>query len=113
MAKLLLKVQHMLMQRKILPNAKQKVKIAENMFPIIAETARLLICLALSTKFPTEPNKGEGTGYEFATNSIWVSQKFDEFENPVARNCRIEKTENENPVVAAVDGRVLISRIWV
>ena len=36
------------------PNAKKKVRIAENMLPIIAETTKLQTSLTLSTKFPKE-----------------------------------------------------------
>jgi hypothetical protein len=39
------------------PNAKKKVKIAENMLPIIAETTKLQTSLTLSTKFPKEHNE--------------------------------------------------------
>jgi len=42
----------------VVPNAKQKVKIAENMFPMMAETKRVPTLLTLSTKFPKEPIKG-------------------------------------------------------
>lgn len=41
------------------PNAKKKVKIAEKMFPRIAETAKLQISLTLSTKFPNEEEDDE------------------------------------------------------
>jgi len=61
-------------ERRSEPNAKQKVKIAEKMFPMTAETARVPSCLTLSTRFPSEDErKGQG----FGTNSIWVSQKIE------------------------------------
>jgi len=54
------------------PNAKQKVKIAEKMFLMTAETARVPSCLTLSTRFPIED---ERKGHGFGTKSIWVSEK--------------------------------------
>jgi len=59
-------------ERRTEPNAKQKVKIAEKMFPMTAETARVPSCLTLSTRFPSEE---ERKGHGFGTKSIWVSQK--------------------------------------
>jgi len=55
------------------PNAKQKVKIADKMFPMMAETKRVPTLLTFSTKFPKKPVKG----HWFGTDSIWVSQKLE------------------------------------
>ena len=62
-------------KRRIKPNAKQKVKIAEKMFPMTAETARVPSCLILSTRFT---NEEERKGHGFGAKSIWVSQKLHE-----------------------------------
>lgn len=45
-------------RRGIIPNAKQKVKIAEKMWPMMTEATRQTTLLILSMKFPREPNKG-------------------------------------------------------
>lgn len=44
--------------RKALPKAKKKVKIAEKIFPRIAERAKLKASFTLSTKFPTTDKEG-------------------------------------------------------
>lgn len=44
---------------KVPTNAKKKVKIAEKMFPIMADTAKWQASLTLSMKFPNEDEEDE------------------------------------------------------
>jgi hypothetical protein len=64
------RIRTIIRDKKNKPNAKQKVKIAEKMFPMIAEIARVPNCLTLSTRLPKEPNKDEREGQGFGTKSI-------------------------------------------
>ena len=57
-------------KKKNQPNAKKKVKIAEKIFPIIAETAKWHASLTLSTKFPKKDDE-EGARWDgYAIKSI-------------------------------------------
>lgn len=62
------------MRQKNEPNAKKKVKIAEKMFPRIAETAKLQNSLIFSKKFPNENEEDEENRDGCAMKSIVGSE---------------------------------------